>query len=199
MQNNAQKQEILREKLKELEQMQAEADQRQDLFEENEQDRQDLEQPQEKLYDIDQVMILMWNETITGILQDCPMSEYQQIRLMAMKNRLLHEMDLDEFIPRIVEPEQVSEKPAASDEQGVVQSDIVDVTEPQYRDTHGDKDLEIISQKLKDIDKKGGLLDPEVPEPEPTGLKKLLGGFGSGKKKVVERTVSDEHQPTSMG
>lgn len=209
MQNDARKQELIKAKLKELEALEATLDPR-NLYEEDPDEpiEQQPQEPQEKFYDADQLIVAMWCETINSILQEVPMSRYKQIRLVSVRNRLLYEMDLQELIPPpemvqptavVQEPEQQQEQQEQPQQAQQQPSEIPDVADPNYRDPTGDKDLEIISKKLKDIDSKEGLLEPKPePEPEATGIKKLLGGFGS-KKKPAERNVSDEHQPMSMG
>lgn len=196
MLTDAQRQEQIKVKLKELQELEEHGDPRGDLFEDEVQDANAQVQsqpPQQKLYDADQLIVAMWSETITNILIDCPMSEYKQLRLSSMRNRLLYEMDMVELIPMPPQPqkEEVPDQTPASEEPPH------SANESPSRDTSGDKDLDIISQKLKDINGTGGLMAPEEPEPEQSALQKLMGGFG--KKKPIERSVAEGHQPTSMG
>ncbi len=217
MQTDAQKQELIKVKLKELEALESSMSGNQqtapnqpiNLYEEDgaeqipeTQQQPMMEQSQQKFYDADQLAVAMWSETINNILIDCPMSQFKMERLIYMRNRLLYEMNLEELIP--MPPQQHVDQPPSDDNQNYQESgeNLLndDLVEPvMKRDMSGDKDLDIISQKLKDIDQKGGLLNPEEPEPEQSGLERLLGGFGKGKKKPAERSVADEHQPMSMG
>jgi hypothetical protein len=61
-----------------------------------------------------------------------------------------------------------------------------------------ENDLDLISKKMKAIDSPDGLLNKKEDEkPQDKGLKRFLPSFG--KKKPVDRDVSENHQPTSMG
>ena len=204
MQNNeAQRQELIKAKLRELAALEAEMPKEQplpDIYEPTEpqvqqaQYQEQPEAPQQKYYDVEQVLVAMWAETVTATLVETPMSDFKRSRLMMVRDKLLYEMDLSEFVPQQNVPEPAQEPmPQSHDEEiGQVVDDIV---EPKFSEAN--RDLDTISQKMKDIDSKEGLMAPEEIEEEPTGLKKLL-GMG-GKKKVIERSVDEKHQPSSMG
>jgi hypothetical protein len=140
----------------------------------------------------------MWSETITSIVMEVPMSEFKQSRLLMFRDKLLHEMDLTELVPSsppvqepIPEPE-----PAPVIRNNEIEQAMDSLVNPKF--STANRDLETISQKLKDIDSIDGLMQPEQEPEEPSGLQKLLGGLG-GKRKIVERTVDEKHQPSSMG
>jgi hypothetical protein len=237
MQSNTQKEEIIRQKMAELEKLQSEVDSQQidddDLYE------ADQQQDGQKTYTADQMLIIQCAETINNILQDVPLSRIKATRLVEARNYLLYLMNLVEFIPEVMEQrlmEQAEkikdEKPTSAGQQQptmkqqqptpsakpkppvksneVIQdsadyfdddddiSTVVDnLVEPE-KPKKSESDLEIISKKMKAIDSPEGLLTKKEPEKVPDkGLKRFIPTFG--KKKPIDRDVSDDHQPTSMG
>lgn len=202
MQNEAQKQELIKAKLRELAELEAQMPKQpqMDFYEEKgnpEPQPEQSEQPQQKYYDIEQLLVAMWSETVTDIILETPMSDFKRSRLMMVRDKLLYEMDLTELIPQSGQQQEPGQEPmpqqSHDDEIGQVVDDIV---EPKFGEAN--RDLDTISQKLKDIDSKDGLMQPDAEEEEPSGLKKLL-GMGGGKKKPVDRAVDEKHQPSSMG
>jgi hypothetical protein len=201
--NDAQKQELIKAKLRELAALEAELPKEQpmNLYEAEEPEQpqvqqaqyQEQQEPQQKYYDIEQMLVVMWAETVTATILEVPMSEFKRSRLMMVRDKLLYEMDLSEFVSKTEEPSQPESAPQSHEDEI---NDVVDnMVDPKFSETN--RDLDTISQKMKDIDSKEGLMQPEVEEEEPTGLKKLL-GMG-GKKKIIERSVDEKHQSSSMG
>jgi len=214
MQNDARRQELIKAKMQELKELAEEpiieSDPR-DLYEEDEPfvEQEPPSQPQEKVYDLDQVVVLMWCETVNSILQEVPMSEYKAIRLASVRNKLLYEMDLSEFIPR---PQQQPQEPAEPEQTAVIQKphvpDIIDLgddpAEPKFN--NNESSLDLISQKLRDIESKKEtaqqpVVQPQQVEAEQSGIQKLIGNItGANKKKVDSKDVIDyTSKPMSMG
>jgi hypothetical protein len=209
MSNESQRQDMIKAKLRELAELEAQMPQqaepqqppqKMNFYEQEEpaqiqqaQYQEQSDQPQQKYYDIEQVLVAMWSETVTSIALEVPMSDFKRSRMLMIRDKLLLEMDLSEFVPQEPPQEQepVQHQQTRDEEIGQVVDDIV---EPKFNEAN--RDLDTISQKMKDIDSKDGLMQPEVEEEEPSGFKKLL---GMGKKKQIERTVDEKHQPSSMG
>lgn len=204
MQNEAQKQELIKAKLRELAELEAQMPKDQvpmNLYEQDETEPQQAQyqeqpqQPDQKYYDVEQVLVAMWAETVTATLVETPMSDFKRSRLMMVRDKLLYEMDLSEFVPQTAQPQsEQPEQPPQSHEDEIGQV-VDDIVEPKFSEAN--RELDTISQKMVDIDSKDGLMAPEVEEEEPSGLAKLL-GMG-GKKKPIERVVDEKHQPSSMG
>jgi len=198
MQTEAQRQAQINIKLKELAELEKQVSDT-DLYEQNIPQQQESNQPQQKYYDIEQLLVAMWSETLTSTVLEVPMSEFKKSRLLMIRDKLLYEMDLTELVPsepvREPEPEPEMESIPVNHNEEMDRS-IDSLVNPKF--SVANRDLDTISQKMKDIDSIDGLMQPEQEPEEPSGLQRLLGGLG-GKRKIVERAVDEKHQPSSMG
>jgi len=219
MQTNAQKKEIIRLKMAELEKLTAEA----------ENDARatkgagsygDSTNPQPKVYDGEQVLGIIWSENVTNILSEIQLPVLKAERLKQMRDYLLYHLDLAELIPSanpqqqqagypqsqqpvarrypVQEPSEESiETEQETEYENEIDTVVDNLVEPEPV-KRADQDLDMISKKMKAIDSPDGLLNKEEEKPkEASGFKRFLPTFG--KKKPIDRDVSDDHQPISMG
>jgi hypothetical protein len=159
----------------------------------------------QKRFDLDQMEAYALATALTDILDTVSLTPYQKTRILQARNWFMLDEGLVDFIPRPPQPQQPVTPPVQRPTPQQVQQFEEEIDRNmdvnprlEYPGQGNDKaDLDAISKKMSDINSKEGLMAKQEPEPEQTGIKKLLGGLG--KKQVPERKIDEKHQTESMG
>jgi hypothetical protein len=156
------------------------------------------EDPREKYYTPDQLQIALCGEALTTLATTLPDSLIRY-RVVQARNMLYYLGEMSEFIPRPAAPAPqpaptVEKAPAEPDEFLLDEDRLVDAKDAFSPDTN--KELDIISAKLKDMDEQT-IMKKQEPVKKEAGIRGLIQKLSM--KKPAEAEVSAEHQTISLG